>query len=322
MDKGPADTIGIVIVTYNSGRWLEPCLRAIAESGRRVDQVVIVDNNSREAVQVENDIASRIGDVRVFQLSANLGFGTANNIGISHCLEKGCKYITLLNPDTKLRSDTLGELLEVFAEDRHIGIVAGIELNYGDDDYNGMSKAFCYRALSSNEDDGSFIYSRLEDGERMSGSLLMLSRETIERIGAFDPLFFMYYEDSDLLRRAIIDGVKLAICKRALYHHKVSHSYSEGGSGNTMTAAKIGQYSRSRFMYAITNPHTCILVNAVRVMVELTRGVREYYRDVALLRAFLYSLPEVPWMACVSKWRRDTAKMYEEYVTAVSRNSR
>jgi len=163
----------------------------------------------------------------------------------------------------------------------------------------------------------SFIYSTFKDGEHLNASLLMLKKGVFLTIGGFDPVFFMYAEDYDILRRALRIDIKLAICNSAQYHHAISHSYKLENVNSSFTQTKIRHYSRSRLIYALANPYTPFTVNLLRVIFVFLRGLREYISAPRLLRAFLISFFDVPWIKCYAKWRRDRLKNYQYYIDAI-----
>jgi GT2 family glycosyltransferase len=63
-----------------------------------------------------------------------------------------------------------------------------------------------------------------------TGCAMLLSRELLMQVGLFDEAFFMYYEDSDLCRRARIAGFRLLLVPEARVWHKISRS--SGGSNS------------------------------------------------------------------------------------------
>jgi GT2 family glycosyltransferase len=71
----------IVIVTYNSGDHIGPCLASLAANRPSVDhETLIVDNLSGD----DTTDRVRLGwpEVRVIEAGGNVGFAAANNLGI------------------------------------------------------------------------------------------------------------------------------------------------------------------------------------------------------------------------------------------------
>ena len=72
----------IIIVTYNAMQWLSKTLSSIPAEF----SVVIVDNNSSD--KTLDFINNNYQQITVLPQSENLGFGKANNLGISYALNK------------------------------------------------------------------------------------------------------------------------------------------------------------------------------------------------------------------------------------------
>ena len=102
--------IDIVIVTYNSQRWLKDCIESIeGQKGINLNDINLffVDNKSQDATIEELNKyknKSKLGSFNIIENTTNCGFGQANNIGFS----KGeSEYVFFLNHDTKLDKDTI-----------------------------------------------------------------------------------------------------------------------------------------------------------------------------------------------------------------------
>lgn len=103
----------IVIVTYNSKKWMENCINSIENQQKfklKNISLYIVDNGSKDGTvdyvkqRAKN---TKLKKIELVTTGENLGFGKANNYGF----EKGCsEYVFFLNPDTELMEDTLYEL--------------------------------------------------------------------------------------------------------------------------------------------------------------------------------------------------------------------
>src|SRR5260370_1081249 len=97
--------IGIVIVTYNSGGHIGPCLDAALATGA---EIVVVDNASSDASVAE----AQASGVKVIANPANLGFAAAVNRGIA---QLDAEFVLLLNPDARIagRLDALRSACEL-----------------------------------------------------------------------------------------------------------------------------------------------------------------------------------------------------------------
>ena len=142
----------IVIVTYNSGNFIEDCLTSITEQDHRNWQLVIIDNDSSDDTvhrirHLRNQTtAFNAENFKLIILRKNIGFARAVNhavfgsIGAGGGRKKkknsaGFDYLILLNPDICLLPGALENLTATFkGEGRStIGACGGLILDYEKD---------------------------------------------------------------------------------------------------------------------------------------------------------------------------------------------
>jgi len=104
--------VSIIIVNYNTKQLLSDCLKSIYEQTKDIDfEVIISDNGSVDGSieMLKNDFPQ----VVLLENNANLGFGAANNRGLT--VAKG-KYIFYLNSDTILLNNAVKHFFDYFEE--------------------------------------------------------------------------------------------------------------------------------------------------------------------------------------------------------------
>ena len=96
--------LSILIVTWNSERWIDRCLRSIpaACAGLRYE-VVVHDNASKDGT------VAHLGDAQVIRSTSNAGFAAGTNR--AYAQSRG-RYVFLLNPDCELAPRALTMLFE------------------------------------------------------------------------------------------------------------------------------------------------------------------------------------------------------------------
>ena len=148
------DTSLIVIVTYNSGNFIEDCLASIAEQDYRNWQLVIVDNDSSDdTVQRirhfrNQTTAFNAENFKLTTLRKNIGFARAVNHAVLESIKAGSgrkkekdsagfDYLILLNPDICLLPGALKNLTGTFEDDgrsgKNVGACGGLILEYDKD---------------------------------------------------------------------------------------------------------------------------------------------------------------------------------------------
>ncbi len=142
----------IVIVTYNSGNFIEDCLTSIAEQDHRNWRLVVIDNDSSDDTvhrirHLRNQTtAFNAENFKLIILRKNIGFARAVNHAVFGSIGAGSgrkkiknsadfDYLILLNPDIYLLPGALKNLTATFkGEGRStIGACGGLILDYKKD---------------------------------------------------------------------------------------------------------------------------------------------------------------------------------------------
>lgn len=210
-----APSVSIVIPTYCLTTMLRNCLRSIRDAGGPPTEIIVVDDGSappyRDYLEVLR--AQGLCDQVVFH-TRNRGFAAACNSGLARA--RGA-YLVLLNNDTWVHPGWLEALVECAEKDPSIGIV-GAKLLFP----NGfIYSAGCnMHGLRFEGHPGDLPEAAREtDVVAVVGACMLIKREVVERIGAFDPEFYNAGEDIDLCLRARAHGYRIVYCPDAVVTH-------------------------------------------------------------------------------------------------------
>lgn len=213
------DKVFVIIVTYNGIKWIDECLKSVLNSSIPLS-VIVVDNKSTDGTV--DYIKTNFSNVLLFEQNINLGFGKANNIGLSYSLMNNGDYVFLLNQDAFVDSDTISKLIEVANRKTEYGIVSPIQL-----DYSGrLLESFFYKFMS--EDNSRSFYSdfvinnelkEIYDINFIQAAAWLLPINTIKKIGGFDPLFYHYGEDDNYCQRARFHQIKIGVVPKVFIRH-------------------------------------------------------------------------------------------------------
>lgn len=209
----------VVIVSYNARHYLKACLESLEEALRGIDgEVVVVDNLSSD--HTVDYLRSAFPWVRVIESGSNMGFARANNIGIR---QTDSRYVLLLNPDTVVGRQTLGEVLHFMDAHPNVG-ATGVQMLNADGTHAPESRrgrptlsASFYRMCGlshlfpKSRRMGRYYMSWLSwnepaEIEVVSGAFAFLRRSALQQVGLLDEQFFMYGEDIDLSCRLLDAG--------------------------------------------------------------------------------------------------------------------
>jgi GT2 family glycosyltransferase len=206
--------IAIIIVTHNAMTWIDRCLQSTVDY-----PVVVIDNASTD--QTLAHIQSNYSKVTLLPQHKNLGFGQANNIGISYALNQGAEHVFLLNQDAYLVDDCLGIIIEKQKEHLEYGILSPIHLNgKGDVLDTNFGNYISYQKAPKLISD--LLINKtvaLYDVPYVNAAGWLLSRKCLETLGGFDPIFFHYGEDDNYCQRVLFHGLKIGVVLNAYLLH-------------------------------------------------------------------------------------------------------
>jgi GT2 family glycosyltransferase len=214
--------ISIIIVNYNVKEFVKNLLFSLHKALENYSSEIIVVDNASSDGSVE-DIKEKFPYVKVIANKDNVGFGKANNQGLE--ISKG-KYIVLLNPDTIVREDTFSKIIEFMKARPEAGMTTCKVLNPDGTlqlacrrsfpgpwtsltKITGLSKIFPKSKLFAKYNLTYLDESEVNEVDAISGSFMMFTRNVYEKVGGFDPQFFMYGEDLDLCFRTQQAGYKV-----------------------------------------------------------------------------------------------------------------
>ena len=223
-----APTVLTIILNYKTA---EMTLRSVDATLSAMDgiagEIVVVDNDSQDGSDtiIADHIAAQGWDkdnhVRLIRSRRNGGFGAGNNVGIRAGLSDGAKpdYVYVLNSDAFPAPDAIRVLLDHLETHPDTGFAGSFI--HGEDGDTHLT-TFRFPSIAS-EFEGSIRFgpiSRLLKSSKvpletpdttqtvdwLAGASLMMRQSVLDEIGIFDEVFFLYFEETDLCRRAHLAG--------------------------------------------------------------------------------------------------------------------
>lgn len=205
----------MLIVSHNVRELLAQCLRSVEQALQGIEGEILVVDNASEDDTVET-LRPLFPSVYWIPLEVNVGFGRANNIGMSYA--RG-RYILLLNPDTLVHPGTLRAMLDYMEHHPEVGI-AGCRVLNRDGSFQetcrrgfptpwvaftrlfGLERLFPRSPLFARYSQRFRSEYEVGYAEVISGAFMFCRREVLRELRGFDPEYFLYGEDVDLCYRA------------------------------------------------------------------------------------------------------------------------
>jgi GT2 family glycosyltransferase len=233
----------VIIVTYNNEKVIELCLKALFNQTLQKFDIVLVDNNSRDATI---GIANKYSRIQIISLKENRGFAGGNIEGLKHT---DAEYIALLNPDTEPAPNWLEALVKAASSESQVGICASKLIVHNTEfiDSAGDGCTTTGKGFKRGEGENLQKYSTSEHVFGACGGAMLIKRALVDEIGFLDADFFLIHEDTDLNFRAQLAGWRCLYVPEALVSHKVRSS--------------IGQMSDLAVYYSVRNAAYVVIKN-------------------------------------------------------------
>jgi N-acetylglucosaminyl-diphospho-decaprenol L-rhamnosyltransferase len=209
-------SVDVVIVAYNRYELTDSCLRHLAAQ-TLAHRVIVVDNGSTD------DTSERITvdwpDVALERLEQNRGFAEACNRGVA---AGSGEIVVLLNNDVDSRPDFLERLVVPLAANEHVGAVAALMVQPGEQliDSAGLAADVTLGAFPRLQ--GLHVGHARDEHPGLAGpagTAAAYRRAAWDQVGGLDEGIFAYMEDFDLALRLRGAGWAAAVATDAVGVH-------------------------------------------------------------------------------------------------------
>jgi N-acetylglucosaminyl-diphospho-decaprenol L-rhamnosyltransferase len=224
-----------VVILRNSAQHLAGLLPSILAS-RRVTRVVLFDNASEDLSHVKQLVeAAADPRLQLIESPSNIGFGAGINAAVASAGGRQ-PILLLLNPDLTASADSLDAVVSAAAAQKAVvGAVtlwssAGPMCRRQTKAGNALSDFWPRFLPSTPKGMARWAQQSGPEVDWVEFSLVAMPLDVFERIGRFDPSYFLYSEDEDLCRRARVAGIPVVqIDVGQIVHERGGSSTSDYG---------------------------------------------------------------------------------------------
>lgn len=310
--------ISIIIVSYNVRYFLEHCLRSVMRACEGIQaEVFVVDNQSHDGSA--EMVAARFPSVRLIASKENLGFAKANNLAVK---EATGRYILYLNPDTLVPEDCFHRCIAYMDAHPKAGAL-GCRLVDGKGQFlpeskrgfpsaqvaffkiSGLSALFRRSAFFNQYHLGHLPEMETNAVDVLVGCFMFCRKSVIDKVGSFDPGYFMYGEDIDLSYRIRQAGFENIYFPETTVIHFKGESTKKGSMNyvrmfyQAMIIFARKHFSRSQKGLFVPLIQVAIYLRALLALVgRIVSVVRLPLIDAALMLASLLGMKTL-WLAQV-----------------------
>ncbi len=234
----PHDT-AVVILSYNSLKWLQLFLPKVIEEARGMYTVVVVDHASTD--NTADYVTQHFPSATLLRLHENHGFAW----GYAEALKQiNAKYYVLLSADFEVTTEWFKPLHDVMEEHPRIGAVQPKVRYYKDREYFEYAGAsggfmdtwgymFCRGRIFGTLEKDQLQYEKPIEVFWASGGCFFVRAEAYHKVGGLDPDFFAHMEEIDLCWRLKNVGYAIGVVPASTVYHVGGSVISYGSPQKT-----------------------------------------------------------------------------------------
>ncbi|MBI4142470.1 glycosyltransferase family 2 protein [Candidatus Uhrbacteria bacterium] len=260
--------VAIISLTYHgkdSYTDITRCFRSLErlDYPRDAVEVICVENPSPHGASwpfIEREWMPRAGvtfpRLAIIKNDRDLGYSGANVVGVESAIAHGCAYAFLLNQDADIDTAFLRTAVACAEHDPTVGFVQSLLLLGNERDrvnsvgnrYHFLGHGYSGGYRWTMADARAFFASERKRNPDLevpyfSGAAVLVRLAMVERIGLFDPAFYMYHEDVDATFNARMYGWKTVIEPASMVYHYYQF---------TKSIKKFYWMERNRFIVLLT----------------------------------------------------------------------
>jgi N-acetylglucosaminyl-diphospho-decaprenol L-rhamnosyltransferase len=251
------ERVAIVVVTYNSAPLLPRLLSSLeaATEGLASYELIVVDNASDDdSLGVARTLAP---DATLVDLGANLGYAAGFNAGCAAA--RPYDAVLVANPDMCLHPGSVTRLAAELSDAR-VGIaVPRVESETGDLVRSLRREPTVGRAFGEAVLGGRIAghipalgevvqarrtYDQPGPADWACGAAMLISKDCLANVGAWDESFFLYSEETDFALRARDAGYSLQYVPDALVEHKGGDAHVSPHLWTILTRNRVTLFAR------------------------------------------------------------------------------
>jgi len=223
------DRVSAVIVHYKTPEDTVAAARAVEQTAPAAE-IVVVDNASED--RIGEELERRIPGARLVRETVNRGYGAACNRGARGSSRP---YLLFLNSDAEVRPEAIARLEAALEADPSAAVAGPRLLDAGGRPQGSIRllptpwRIFCESSglafvAGGREPFGGHTATRQDHEtahsvEALMGAALLVRRSDFEAVGGFDESFFLYAEETDLMRRLGEAGRRILFVPQAEVVH-------------------------------------------------------------------------------------------------------
>ena len=252
--------VSIIIPVYNGEQYLEKLIASLKEQTYHNVEIIAVDNRSTDSsAKILNSFRTKV-PIKIVSNERNEGYCGGCNRGIGN---SNGEFLLFLSQDRIIEPDWLKKTIARMLADSKIGCVLGKVLREGAStpEYGHAYDIYGAVLIKGSPEESNLFF---------AGGTVLVRRSVIEKIGGFDPEFFVYHEDVDLSWRIRLAGFAISIVEDAICRNiggGISDTFNNKGGLHVSFDRELISMPVYKFYYSQRNRIRTMLKNYSRIRI-------------------------------------------------------
>ena len=276
-------SLGIIIVSHNNQSTLKKLLATLNKQVSEVDFIVVIDNHiDHKSVSV----AEQFSCVNKIIKTHNNGFAAGCNLG-AKSLPKNITHILLLNPDTmpgKKSIEGFRSIANNWNASMGLLLLSEKKINSAGNAVHISGLSWCNEFNTPTA-----LLKYPESIFIASGACMLIEKILWDNIGGMYEEYFLYYEDTDLSTRIILNGQNIGLEPSIHIYHDYDYKKSD---------LKWFYLERNRYIYILRCWPISVILLLLPLLICVDAGLwvvsvfeRRFILKVRSTGSFLRALP-------------------------------
>jgi GT2 family glycosyltransferase len=224
----------VITINYKQNKYTINCINSLLTSRYTDFNIILLDNGPSS--EDHSELKKSLPDdkrVNLHLSEKNIGYVRGINYGLMEAYKFDPEYIMILNNDTYVDENSMGELVKTCQMYQNKAIVTGKVYNY-DNKLKIQNLGFKFInknnlkfiSIGNNEKDDRGLYENIEERDIIDDQFWLFPFRLYKEIGGYSEYFYWAYEQADFALRAKSADYKLIYTPKAHLWHRVHGALS------------------------------------------------------------------------------------------------
>jgi len=238
--------VTVIITTYsNRKKDVLENIASVENSDYKNIKIILINDCSTD--DTKSVVEKRYPHILIISNEKNMGASYSRNVGIRTALEEKTDYILFLDSDVVIDRKAIRLLVESIDAYTELG-AATPTVRYFEDKTKIQYSLVSIGLITGINKTPTCPNTSLPVETQCSGGNILIKIKVAKKVGFFDPVYFIYYEDADYSLRIWEAGYKIMYVPQSIIYHKMPILSAEESTKRWVSHAYLTARNKIIFM--------------------------------------------------------------------------